>query len=215
MLNDPYIMVACNAGCKWLNQPFTADEMHIESNYWTIRLLSIIGSARGDHVARATTDPLHLFARATVEPCDRFADSHCRVSTPKRHVFIANELPHGIPLYAYRRWFDRSTNSFQVSWPCKKMTMFGGMFEGDEIFIYIRISIEIEGLVTKTTLAKPFCYLDSNAFRKIHDLAESVLRKMIYVLIYRRRKIEQLCQNFIIELDIAVGYSWIYLEARS
>lgn len=69
--------------------------------------------------------------------------------------------------------------------------------------------------MTKTTLAKPFCYLNSNAFRKIHDLAESVLRKMIYVLIYRRRKIEQLCQNFIIELDIAVGYSWIYLEARS
>lgn len=93
--------------------------------------------------------------------------------------------------------------------------MFGGMFEGDEIFIYIRISVEIEGLVTKTTLAKPFRYLDSNAFEKIHGLAESVLRKMIYVLIYRRTKIEQLCQNFIIELDIAVGYSSIYLETRS
>lgn len=93
--------------------------------------------------------------------------------------------------------------------------MFGGMFEGDEIFIYIRISVEIEGLVTKTTLAKPFRYLDSNAFEKIHGLAESVLRKMIYVLIYRRTKIEQLCQNFIIELDISVGYSSIYLETRS
>lgn len=69
--------------------------------------------------------------------------------------------------------------------------------------------------MTKTTLAKSFCYLDSNAFQKIHDLAESVLRKMIYVRIYRRMKIEQLCQNFIIELDIAVGFSSIYLEARS
>lgn len=69
--------------------------------------------------------------------------------------------------------------------------------------------------MTKTTLAKSFCYLDSNAFQKIHDSAESVLRKMIYVRIYRRMKIEQLCQNFIIELDIAVGFSSIYLEARS
>lgn len=69
--------------------------------------------------------------------------------------------------------------------------------------------------MTKTTLAKSFCYLDSNAFQKIHDSAELVLRKMIYVRIYRRMKIEQLCQNFIIELDIAVGFSSIYLEARS
>lgn len=81
------------------------DEKYMQSNYWAIRLHSIIGSARGDHVARDTTDPLHLFARAVVEAWDRFADSHCRVSTPKRRVFHTESLIRNI----YVRRFDGST----------------------------------------------------------------------------------------------------------
>lgn len=36
------------------------------------------------------------------------------------------------------------------------MTMFGGMFEGDEIFIYIRISVEIEGAHDKDDPCQAF-----------------------------------------------------------
>lgn len=102
------------------------DERYIESNYWTIRPLSIIGNAQGDYVARATTDPLHLFAGATVEPCDRFADSHCPVSTPKQHIFLVNFHTKSFPLIRIRWSIYRQF----YKWSCHE-TIIGGMFEGN------------------------------------------------------------------------------------